>query len=96
MNPLHRDTDRFSRLASVSRALDFGPAARAHAFALPGLRQNRAHVSSEHVATAPGLRGCAVRCWRRVHRLALFHTDQLTLPLKSKTFLALFRNSVIR
>jgi hypothetical protein len=30
-----------------------------------------------------------------LHRLALFHTDQLTLLLKSKTFLALFRNSVI-
>jgi hypothetical protein len=27
--------------------------------------------------------------------LALFHADQLTLLLKSKTFLALFRNSVI-
>ncbi len=37
---MHRDTDRFSRLASVSRALDFGPAARAHAFALLGPRKS--------------------------------------------------------
>jgi hypothetical protein len=48
---MRRESRRFSRLASVSRALDFGPAARAHAFALPGPLRNRAHVSSAHAAT---------------------------------------------
>jgi hypothetical protein len=52
MNPMHRDTDRFSWLASVSRALDFGSSARAHAFAPAGPRRNQAI----HVATTPALR----------------------------------------
>ena len=46
----------FSRLAAVSRALDFGLAAHAHAFAPLGLRQNRVHPSSAFAATAPALR----------------------------------------
>ena len=53
-------------------------------------------VSNPDAATAPAVRRFAVQYWRPVHRLALFHTDELILPLKSKTFLALFRNSVIR
>jgi hypothetical protein len=39
-------------LPSVSRALDIGSAARAHAFAPPGPRRNKAHVSSAPAATA--------------------------------------------
>ena len=46
---MHREADRFSRFASVSRALDFGPAARAHAFAPLAPRRSKAHVP----ATAP-------------------------------------------
>ncbi len=51
--PYTRDTDRVSRLASVSRALDFGPAARVHAFVPPGPRRSEALVSSEHGAVSP-------------------------------------------
>jgi hypothetical protein len=61
-----------SRLASVSRALDFGPAGHAPAFALPGPPRNRAHVSSEHISTAPALRRCAVRYWDR-RAYGIFH-----------------------
>jgi hypothetical protein len=62
----------FSPLASVSRVLDFGPAARAHAFVPLGPRRSKAHVSSAHGATAPALRQCAVRYWHCWHSLALF------------------------
>jgi hypothetical protein len=48
---MSRQDIRFSRLASASRALDFGSAARAHAFVPPGPPRSKAHISSEHVVT---------------------------------------------
>jgi hypothetical protein len=48
----------FRPLASVSRALDLGSAARAHASAAPGPRRSKAHVSSAHATKA---RASAVR-----------------------------------
>jgi hypothetical protein len=68
MNPIHRDTDRFSRLASVSRALDFGSAARARAIAPLEPRRNKAHASAPPPpANPPGIlaqRNCAMNIVR--------------------------------
>jgi hypothetical protein len=44
MNPMHRGR-RISPLPSVSRVPDFGSGVRAHAFAPPGPRRSRVHVS---------------------------------------------------
>jgi hypothetical protein len=91
---LKTEENSFNRLAFVSRALDFGSAAHAHAFAPLAPRLNKAHVSSGHAGTAPACRRFAVRCWpcSSFGFLPYRSAD----PAKSKTFLALFRNSVIR
>jgi hypothetical protein len=46
---------RSVRLQTVSRALDFGSAARAPAFAPPGPQRSRVHVSSANAGNAPVL-----------------------------------------
>ena len=72
-----------SRLASVLRALDFGSAVHAPAFALPAPRQNTVRASSAHAATAPALRLCAVPY---SHRRAC-DTFHLPLPGTDKPYL---------
>jgi hypothetical protein len=64
MNPMHRGR-RISPLPSVSRVPDFGSGVRAHAFAPPGPRRSRVHVSSANAGNARVLRRHGAQYWHR-------------------------------
>lgn len=74
---------RYCRVASVSRALDFRLAARAHALFRQSCGRVLPHVSSEHAVTAPTLRwsrpGMALPCIRHPPS-AFAHAVLLHLP----------------